>query len=310
MPDLTNPQARAWWLEKRRYLIEDIGIDGFKTDGGEHAWGHDLRYADGVDGSAGNNLFPVHYAAAYHDLLSNCGKPPVTFSRAGFTGSQAHGVFWAGDEDSTWEAMRSSLRAGLTAAACGIVYWGWDIAGFSGPTPDAELYLRAAGVSTFLPVMQYHSEFNHHRLPSRDRSPWNIAELTGDPSVLTVFRRYAHLRERLVPYLVAQARRTLETGWPLLRSISLSHPGDAQAWAHPYQFLLGDDLLVAPVVEAAARSCSVYLPAGTWIDVWTSSPITGGRTITVDTPIDQIPVWCRQESWSQHRSIFTGPTAV
>jgi alpha-glucosidase (family GH31 glycosyl hydrolase) len=174
-----HTRSRAWWLEKRRYLVEDIGIDGFKTDGGEHGWGHDLRYADGVGGGAGNNLFPVHYAAAYHELLSSCGKPPVTFSRAGFTGSQAHGVFWAGDEDSTWEAMRSSLRAGLTAAACGIVYWGWDIAGFSGPAPDAEL----------------------------------------------------------------------------------------------------------------------------------SAPVTG-RTITVDTPVDQIPVWCRRESWSQHRSIFTGPTAV
>ena len=142
--------------------------------------------------------------------------------------------------------------------------------------------------------------------PSRDRTPWNIAELTGDPDVLTVFRRYAHLRERLVPYLVRQARRTLETGWPLLRSISLSHPGDAQAWAHPYEFFLGNELLVAPVVEPAAQSSSVYLPAGTWIDVWTSSPVNGGRTITVDTPIDQVPVWCRQESWSQHRSIFTG----
>ena len=83
MPDFTNPDARQWWLAKRRYLVDEMGIDGFKTDGGEHAWGHDLRYADGSVGVAGNNRYPVHYAAAYGDLLSSCGKAPLTFSRAG-----------------------------------------------------------------------------------------------------------------------------------------------------------------------------------------------------------------------------------
>jgi alpha-glucosidase (family GH31 glycosyl hydrolase) len=304
MPDLTDPQARAWWLAKRRYLVEEVGIDGFKTDGGEHAWGDDLRYADGSIGVAGNNRFPVHYAAAYGDLLREAGKAPVTFSRAGFTGAQAHGAFWAGDEDSTWEAMRSSLRAGLTAAACGILYWGWDIAGFSGPVPSAELYLRATAVSAFLPIMQYHSEFNHHRTPSRDRTPWNIAEQTADATVVPVFRRYAHLRERLIPYLSEQAARTIATGWPLLRSVCLTNPHDLHAWSHPYDFLLGDDLLVAPVVEPGARERIAYLPPGDWIDVWSGTPITGGATVTVATPLEDIPVWCRAASWQRWRGIF------
>ncbi|MDR2895204.1 MAG: glycoside hydrolase family 31, partial [Propionibacteriaceae bacterium] len=130
MPDLTDQRAAGWWTDKRRYLVEEIGIDGFKTDGGEHAWGSDLVYLDGRRGDEANNQFPVAYAAAYGRLLESCGKAPVTFSRAGFTGSQAHGAFWAGDENSTWEAFRWSMIAGLNAAACGIVYWGWDIAGF------------------------------------------------------------------------------------------------------------------------------------------------------------------------------------
>jgi alpha-glucosidase (family GH31 glycosyl hydrolase) len=120
----------------------------------------------------------------------------VTFSRAGFTGSQAHGVFWAGDEDSTWEAFRSSITAGLTAASCGIVYWGWDLAGFSGPVPDAELYLRAAAASAFMPIMQYHSEFNHTSFPC-GIAPWHVAEMTGDARVVPVFKAFADLRERL-----------------------------------------------------------------------------------------------------------------
>jgi alpha-glucosidase (family GH31 glycosyl hydrolase) len=304
MPDFTNAEARAWWLAKRRYLVDEVGIDGFKTDGGEHAWGHDLRYADGSVGATGNNRFPVHYAAAYGELLRSCGKPPVTFSRAGFTGSQAHGVFWAGDEDSTWEAMRSSLRAGLTAAACGIVYWGWDLAGFSGPTPDAELYLRAAALSAFLPIMQYHSEFNHHRTPSRDRTPWNIADRTGDPRVIPVFRRYAHMRERLVPYLAEQATRTIGTGWPLLRSVCLTNPDDPLAWSHPYEYLLGDDLLVAPVVEPGAQTRAAYLPPGRWLDLRTREAVDGGREVVVAAPLDEIPVWCRYETRERHRTLF------
>jgi alpha-glucosidase (family GH31 glycosyl hydrolase) len=175
MPDLSTRAGREWWAERRRYLVRDLDIDGFKTDGGEHAWGSGLRYNDGTRGDDGNNLNPVRYAQTYGDLLRSCGKAPVTFSRSGFTGSQAHGAFWAGDEDSTWPAFRASVRAGITAGACGVVYWGWDIAGFSGPPPSPELYLRAAAASVFMPIMQYHSEFNHHQLPLRDRTPWNIA---------------------------------------------------------------------------------------------------------------------------------------
>jgi alpha-glucosidase (family GH31 glycosyl hydrolase) len=306
MPDFTSAAARDWWLGKRRYLVEDVGIDGFKTDGGEHGWGADLTYADGSRGVAGNNRYPVHYAAAYGELLRSCGKAPVTFSRAGFVGSQAHGAFWAGDEDSTWPALRASLTAGLTAAACGVIYWGWDLGGFSGPLPDAELYLRAAGLSTFLPIMQYHSEFNHHRRPRRDRTPWNVAEQTGDDSVVPTFRRFAHLRERLKPYLVEQARAAIETGWPLLRALALARPQDAQAWLYPYQYLLGEDLLVAPVVEASAAEQSVYLPPGRWVDVWNSTILSGGRVVTVAAPLDRVPVWCRQQAWTRLRATFAG----
>jgi alpha-glucosidase (family GH31 glycosyl hydrolase) len=112
---------------------------GVETDGGEHAWGSELVYLDGRSGDEKNNTYPVSYAQAYGSLLTSAGKAPVTFSRAGFSGSQAHGAFWAGDENSTWDAFRWSMNAGLSAASCGIVYWGWDIAGFSGEIPGAEL---------------------------------------------------------------------------------------------------------------------------------------------------------------------------
>jgi alpha-glucosidase (family GH31 glycosyl hydrolase) len=293
MPDLSSADAAQWWTSKRRYLVDELGVDGFKTDGGEHAWGHDLRYADGHRGDDGNNLYPVHYARAYGDLLRSCGRAPVTFSRAGFTGSQPHGAFWAGDENSTWAAFRSSVTAGITASACGILYWGWDIAGFSGDIPDPELYLRATAASCFMPVMQYHSEFHHHRPPWRDRTPWNIAERTGDQRVVPVFRRFAHLREGLVSYLAAEASYAIAAGEPLMRGLFFDHADDPAIWDHPLQFLIGRSLLVSPVTEPGAAEWSTYLPAGDWVDVWTGEPRTGGCLVTRPVPLEEVPVYAR-----------------
>jgi alpha-glucosidase (family GH31 glycosyl hydrolase) len=306
MPDLSTERSREWWTSKRDYLVRDLDIDGFKTDGGEHAWGHDLRYGDGRRGDEGNNLYPVHYARAFGDLLRKHGKAPITFSRSGFTGSQAHGIFWAGDEDSTWEAFRSSVTAGLTAASCGIVYWGWDLAGFSGPGPDAELYLRAAGASAFMPVMQYHSEFNHHQKPLRDRTPWHVAELTGDERVVPVFRELAILREQLVEYLAASASVTVSTDRPLMRALFFDHPAEPAAWEHPQQWMLGNDLLVSPVTSPGVSTWPVWLPPGDWVDVWTGEVQAGGRVVQRGVPIEVVPVWCRAESWPSLAPVFEG----
>ena len=293
MPDFTSPAARAWWLEKRRYLVEELGIDGFKTDGGEHAWGHDLRYADGTRGDATNNRYPVQYAAAYHELMRSAGRDPVTFSRAGYTGAATVPLHWAGDEASTWEAFRASITAGLTAGMSGVFFWGWDIGGFSGPIPTAELFLRGAAMAAFCPVMQYHAEFNFHRLPSGDRTPWNIAERTGDERVVPLYRALAELRERLVPYLIEQAARSIAGARPLMRALPFEWPDDARAWDFPFEYLLGDDLLVAPVVEPGATSVRAYLPAGDWVDVWTGETFTGPVEVERAAPLGSIPVFAR-----------------
>ena len=304
MPDLTDERAAQWWTDRRRYLVDELGIDGFKTDGGEHAWGRDLRYLDGRHGDEANGLFPVAYAKAYGDLLRNAGKAPVTFSRAGFTGSQAHGAFWAGDENSSWEAFRWSMFAGLSATASGILYWGWDLAGFSGDVPDCELYLRSIAAATFVPIMQYHSEFNHHRSPSRDRTPWNIAERSGEPRVIDVTRGFVQLRERLLPYLASEARKAIQSGTSLMRPLYFDFPADPLVWDHPLQWMLGDDLLVAPVLEPGVASWSVYLPAGDWVDAFTGLAVDGGQVVSRAVPIDELPVYVRASAWTELARVF------
>jgi alpha-glucosidase (family GH31 glycosyl hydrolase) len=290
MPDFTSADARVWWTDKRRYLVEELGVDGFKTDGGEHAWGHDLRYADGTAGAETNNRYPVLYAAAYHELMQRAGRQGLTFSRAGFTGSAAYPCHWAGDEDSTWDAFRASLTAGITAGACGIFFWGWDLAGFSGELPSAELYMRSAAAACFAPIMQYHSE-HHQRFPSHDRTPWNVAEQTGDPRVLDVYRRFAQLRMRLQPYLRAQARAAVSTGKPLMRALFFEVDDDERIWDFPHEYFLGDDLLVAPVVEPGLEESTAYLPRGRWVD-----ELVGPAVVTRRAPIDRIAVYVAARS--------------
>jgi 1,3-alpha-isomaltosidase len=306
LPDFTNLDAAAWWTEKRRYLIEDVGIDGFKTDGGEHAWGTDLHYADGTDGGEANNRYPVHYAAAYHQLLRSAGRNPVTFSRAGFTGSGAYPCHWAGDEDSTWEAFRASLTAGLSAGASGVFFWGWDLAGFSGEIPTPELYLRAAAAACFCPIMQFHSEFNRHRTPRRERTPWNIADRSDDERVLPLFRRFVELRERLVPYLGEQARRSIESGKPLMRALCFEVDRDESIWEFPYEWFLGDDLLVAPVVEEGSQRSRLYLPAGDWVDPWSGDTVEGAAVVERPAPLHEIPVYVAAARAARLVPLFTG----
>lgn len=304
MPDFTSPEATDWWLAKRRYLVDELGIDGFKTDGGEHAWGDELRWADGTRGDVTNNRFPNLYAWAYHRLLRDCDREGITFSRAGFTGAGTTPCHWAGDEDSTWEAYRASILAGQSAGISGVFAWGFDHGGFSGEIPTAELYLRTAAMAMLCPIMQYHAEYNEHRRPSNDRTPWNIAERQDAPEVLEVYRRFTELRDRLVDYLDEQYHAGRDTGRPLMRPLALHWPRDQRIWDFPYQYLLGDHLLIAPVTEPGVEQVDVYLPEGTWVDVWDGTPHDGGRVITVDAPIDRIPVFASEDGAARLTGIF------
>lgn len=310
IPDFTDPEVRRWWGDRRRYLLDEVGIDGFKTDGGEHLWGHDLRFADGTTGAVSNNRFPVLFGQTYHELMAESGRDAVTFSRAGFTGSAAFPCHWAGDDDSTWEGLTAAINAGLSAGVAGIWFWTWDLAGFSGPIPDAELYARATALAAFCPLMQYHAEYNHHRTPSNDRTPWNIAELTGDPRVMRVYRRFAHLRHRLVPYLTAQAQNSLATGKPIMRSLCFDHPDDEAVWAHPQQFQLGDDLLIVPVTAPGVEEVVAYLPAGTWVDCFTDATHQGPATLIRHVPWHEAAVFRRRDSSPDLDGVFINLPAV
>lgn len=291
--DFTNEEATRWFLEKRRYLLEDIGIDGFKTDGGEFVWGRDVMASDGTKGDELRNAYPDLYAQAYYDFGNEVADGIVTFSRAGGSSMQSHPLCWVGDQDSDFAAFKDAIRATLSASMSGIPFVAWDIAGFSGDVPTAELYQRSVAQAAFSPVMQVHSETAGDPAPSQARTPWNMAERKGDDACLETYRYYANLRMNLLPYIYTEAKWSSESGEPMMRSMAYAFPEDETAAAYEFQYLFGRNLLVAPVTTPNAKSVEVYLPDGVWYNFFTGERYEGG-VHRVSAAVDEIPVFVRE----------------
>lgn len=293
--DFTNPEAADWWFSKRDYIVKELGVDGWKSDGGEHIWDPETRFFNGKRGIDAINEYPVDYEGAYDRWMQKMrGNDFVLFSRAGYTGSQNYPCHWAGDENSTWEAFRATLQALLNVGVCGLPFVGWDIAGFAGPIPTSELYLRATAFSVFCPIMQYHSDVNRSERTSRDRTPWNIQKQTGDNRVIPVFRKFANLRMNLLPYVLDQVRLSSKSGLPLMKIMGLVYPHDPVCRKYASQYFFGEDLLVAPVTSEGTEDLPIYLPEGNWRDFWTGQIIKGPAEMVVNVPMDRIAVYQRQ----------------
>lgn len=291
--DFTNEEATSWFLEKRRYLLADIGIDGFKTDGGEFVWGRDVMASDGTKGDELRNAYPDLYAQAYYDFGNEVADEIVTFSRAGGSSMQSHPLCWVGDQDSDFGAFKDAIRATLSASMSGIPFVAWDIAGFSGDVPTAELYQRSVAQAAFSPVMQVHSETAGDPAPSQARTPWNMAERKGDDACLETYRYYANLRMNLLPYIYTEAKWSSESGEPMMRSMAYAFPEDETAAAYEFQYIFGRSLLVAPVTTPNAKSVEVYLPDGIWYNFFTGERYEGG-VYRVSAAVDEIPVFVRE----------------
>lgn len=289
--DFTNPEAAEWWFDKRRYLINQLGVDGFKTDGGEFIFDDGVTFYDGRDGVFMRNRYPMTYIEAYRDFA---GPGRITFSRAGYVGAQSSGLFWAGDQESSFAESRAVLTAGLSIGLSGVPFWGFDMAGLSGQIPRAELFIRALEMAAFSPVMQYHSDGP----AAWDRTPWNIAARTGDERVMSIYRTYANLRMNLLPYIYNEAVSSANSREPLMRALMIDFPGDPASFFIDDQYMFGRDLLVAPVLYEDARERSVHLPPGRWLDFWTLEE-TGVGPCTIPgypSDLDRIPVFIRKDA--------------
>src|SRR5882672_782442 len=293
IPDFSNPDAVNWWMSKRSYLIDEVGIDGFKCDGGEAVFSRSNVFHDGRPGAAMHNAYPGTYIGAYNNFIrTKRGNAGAVFSRAGSAGAQSLSIYWAGDQLSSFDALRAAIRAGLNAGASGVPFWSWDLAGFAGAFPSAELYLRSAAMATFCPVMQLHAQWSAP-LTSATRTPWHVQEVTGDLEVVPIFRKFANVRMNLLPYIYSEAKHAELHGAPIMRAMAIDYPDDPTAVSLDLQYLFGGQMVVGPVTNEGASTSEIYIPRGEWWDFWNSGQFTGPRSKLYGVPMDALPVYAR-----------------
>lgn len=300
--DFTNPEAVKWWFEKRKYLLTELNVAGFKTDGGEFIYDSSAKFYNGMDGEEMHNLYPNIYIGAYNDFLKKYlgSGNGVTFSRAGFVGAQRYPIHWAGDQLSKFSELRAQLTAGISAGLSGILFWSFDIGGFAGEFPTTELYIRSVEFGAFCPIMQFHSEprsgqfyLTEREYWNNDRSPWNLAVVNKDNRILEQYRKYANIRMNLLPYLYEEAVNCVRYSRPMMAHLIFDYPEDENVLNIDDQYMLGRGLLIAPVISEGQRERNVYLPEGKWYDFWTGKIAFGGKAVEYPCELDKIPVFVK-----------------
>ena len=299
IPDFTNEKTREFWFRKRQYLT-DIGVDGFKTDGGEFIYSKDVLFSDGTDGEEGKNQYCQDYINAYSHFIT---EDQVVFSRAGYAGASGTPILWAGDHQSTNDELKNVLRAALSSAMSGILFWSFDIGGFAGPLPSLDLYRRSTQMAVFTPVMQWHSEPDggqfRELMPGADgnneRSPWNIAMAYNKPEFIEEMRYWHMLREALLPYIYESAQTAVRESRPMMRPLVFDYQADRAVTDIEDEYLFGDSLLVAPFMEEDQTSRKVYLPEGKWHDLFTGRCYEGKKWHESDRK-SRLPVYIKADA--------------
>ena len=283
--DFTNPEATAWYKDKLRRLVRQ-GVDCFKTDFGERI-PVDVVYADGSDPERMHNYYTHLYNKAVHEVLvEERGEgDAVVFARSASAGGQQFPVHWGGDSTASFASMAETLRGGLSLAFTGFGYWSHDIGGFE-LTPDAAVFKRWTAFGLLSSHSRLHGSGSY-------RVPWMFGEDESDAqSAVAVTRKFARLKNRLVPYLLGAGEQAHRHGTPILRPMYLEFPRDLTAPHLDRQYMLGDDLLVAPVFSAEG-DVDVYLPEGTWVSLLTGKSVEGGRWLHEQHGFDSLPLYVR-----------------
>jgi alpha-D-xyloside xylohydrolase len=274
--DWSNPAAATWIADRLRPLLE-MGVSAIKTDFGEGA-PVGGRYHD-IDGVEAHNAYPLLYNAAVAAAMAAVLPDDewVLWSRSGWAGSQRYPIHWSGDGMARWQDLACVVRSMLSMGLSGVPFYAHDIGGFSG-VPDPALYVRW----TQLGVLSSHLRF--HGFPPRE--PWAF----GDEAERIV-RDWLHLRETLRPYLERVADEAATTGSPMCRAMVLTHPHDRTCRDLDDQYLLGPELLCAPLLDDRDER-AVYLPDDGWTH-WFSGERYAAGWHTVRSPLHEAPLFRR-----------------
>ncbi len=285
-PDLTNPAARAYVSSELLRMVQTLGIDGWMADFGE--WTpYDAVNQAGIAPGAYHNRFPVDWHTTNREAME-AARPDgdwVLFGRSGWRGVQAVSmIHWIGDQEANFsptDGLPTVVPAMLNLGLSAVPYTTHDIGGFSGGPSTKELYLRWTELGAFTPIMRTHEGNN------RDQN-WNW---DSDPQTVEHFRRFSKIHDALGPLWLELRDEAEQSSLPMVRHLLLKFGQDREVWGISDQFMLGDQLLVAPVVNEAQTTKRVYLPEGQWYHIWSGDMYEGPQRVTVDAPIGAPPVF-------------------
>ncbi len=280
--DFTNPDACKWFQDNLEVLL-DMGVDCFKTDFGERI-PTDVVYFDGSDPKKMHNYYTYLYNKCVYELLERKrGKgQAVLFARSATVGGQKFPVHWGGDCWSDYESMEESLRGGLSLLMSGFGFWAHDIGGFE-QTSTPDVYKRWVAFGLLSSHSRLHGSTSY-------RVPWAY-----DEEAVDVVRFFTKLKASIMPYLYKTAIDTSISGIPTMRSMILEYTNDRNCAYLDKQYMLGDNLLVAPVFNEDSIA-DYYLPAGTWTDFFTGEVMEGGKWISEKCGYLDIPLMVKENS--------------
>lgn len=286
--DLRSEAGRAYIKAHLSAAVSEVGLDGWMADFAE--WlPTDAVLADGSDARAAHNTYPEEWQRLTREVMDEL-RPDgdwLMFARSGWTGvHEVAMIHWMGDQEADFlptDGLPTVVPAMLNMGLSGQPFVTHDIAGFSGGPSTEELYKRWTELGAFTPYMRTHDG------NERDENwRWD-----SDEDTLAFFGRFARIHQALQPELEALAAEAATTGMPIVRHLMLEYPGDAETWDISDQYLLGPDLLVAPITEEGSTRRDVYLPEGDWFNVWTGQESEGPGWVAVSSPIGQPPVFSR-----------------
>jgi alpha-glucosidase len=292
-PDFGRQAVRQWWADKTTFLT-DLGVAGIWNDMNEPASfkgaiPDDIVFSDGQYPSTHKKLHNVYAhnmaQATFTGIKEHTGKRPYVITRAAYAGTQKYATVWTGDNHSMWPHLQMMIPQLCNLGLSGFSFAGTDIGGFGSDTTP-ELLTRWIEAAIFSPLLR-----NHAALGTRSQEPW----VFGEPT-LSIYRKYLQLRYRLIPYLYDVFANESQTALPVIRPLILNYEDDPRLTNLNDEYLVGENILVAPITQPAQTKRLVYLPAGNWIDFWNHAEYAGHQDIVVDAPLDKLPIFIKQNT--------------
>lgn len=295
-PDFSNKDCREWWKSELKKFISEHGMDGIWNDMNEPCVfnnDHKTMLETCIHNSDNGVIEHKEFHNRYGFEMSRCSKEAqeelhpnergFSMTRATYAGGQRYSSVWTGDNMSLWSQMRMSISMNANLGISGFSFVGNDVSGF-GLDSSEELFIRWMEMGPFIPIFR-----NHSNMYTRRQEPWAFG-----PRAEKIAKKSIELRYELLPYIYDLYYISHKEGLPIFRPMIMEYEKDMNLLNMREQFMLGENMIVAPVLYEGERSKTVYLPKGSWFNYFTMEKLQGGKWYKLPCELDEILVFVKE----------------